>query len=77
MVPNLPPELDISSCEKFYHWLCCATRNKIYYEYLNHLEQLSVENKNKHKKDDKTKITETTNERPSGFVGGGPRLSSV
>ena len=56
--------------------ICCAAEIKSITIILI-IEQLSIENKSKPKKEGKTKLTETTNERSSEFVGGGPRLSSV
>ena len=43
--PHRKYEQNLSSCQKLYHWLCCAKRNKVYFDYLNHLEDLDIENK--------------------------------
>ena len=38
--PHRDFEENLSTCDKFYRWFCCDKKNKIYYDYLNHLESL-------------------------------------
>lgn len=38
--PHRDFEENLSTCDKFYRWFCCDKKNKIYYDYLNHLEKL-------------------------------------
>ena len=43
MEPHREFEENLSSCDKLYRWFCCDKKNKIVYEYLNHLEELKME----------------------------------
>ena len=38
--PHRDFEENLSTCDKIYRWFCCDKKNKIYYDYLNHLEEL-------------------------------------
>ena len=48
--PHREYELNLSSWSKLYHWFCCHKKNKAYYEYLNYLEKVSIENEEEKKK---------------------------
>lgn len=47
MEPHRGYEENLSSCDKFVRWFCCDKKNKIVYEYLNHLEELTIQNEKK------------------------------
>jgi hypothetical protein len=53
--PHRDFEENLSTCDKIYRWFCCDKKNKIYYDYLNHLEELdknseeTIENFKKHR----------------------------
>jgi hypothetical protein len=38
--PHRDFEENLSTCDKIIRWFCCDKKNKIYYDYLNHLEEL-------------------------------------
>ena len=38
--PHRDFEENLSTCDKIYRWFFCDKKNKIYYDYLNHLEKL-------------------------------------
>lgn len=39
--PHREFEENLSTCDKIYRWFCCDKKNKIYYDYLNHLEEIN------------------------------------
>jgi len=39
--PHREFEENLSTCDKIYRWFCCEKKNKIYYDYLNHLEEIN------------------------------------
>ena len=54
--PHRNFEENLSTCDKIHRWFCCDKKNKIYYDYLNHLEELdknaedsSGKRKNRHR----------------------------
>jgi hypothetical protein len=38
--PHRKYEENLSTCDKIGRWFCCDIKNKVYYDYLNHLEEL-------------------------------------
>ena len=50
--PHRKYEENLSTCDKIGRWFCCDIKNKVYYDYLNHLENID--------KND----TEVENEKP-------------
>ncbi len=50
--PHREYEMNLSSWDKLYHWLCCHKKNEVYFEYLNHLEQLKIADKEKRDSED-------------------------
>ena len=48
-LPHREYELNLSSWNKLYHWCCCHKKNKAYYDYLNHLEKVSINDKIQHR----------------------------
>tara|TARA_B110001469_G_C9647479_1_gene328117 strand:+ start:4031 stop:4864 length:834 start_codon:yes stop_codon:yes gene_type:complete len=45
--PHRNYEENLSTCDKLQRYFCCDKRNKIFYDYLNHLEELELELVNK------------------------------
>ena len=40
--PHRNYEENLSSCDKISRWFCCDIKNKVYYDYLNHLEYIDI-----------------------------------
>jgi hypothetical protein len=43
--PHREYEENLSTCDKILRWFCCDKKNKIFYDYLNHLETFDIEKK--------------------------------
>jgi hypothetical protein len=53
--PHRKFEENLSTCDKVWRWFCCDKKNKIYYDYLNHLEEL--DNDEHHNREDNKRIS--------------------
>jgi len=47
--PHREYEQNLSTCEKIYQYFCCNKKNEVYFNFLNHLENISLNDKKKDK----------------------------